>query len=133
MENKKIIVLIRDTSGSIFTTETSIFQQNLADKLSKKYEVYIMDADSKVRQQYKYEGRFKQLQGGGGTCFIDSFNKALELQAVAVIYATDCYAPFPEVSSVGKLADNTVWLTFNQEEVNIPFGEHYNIDFPNSL
>ena len=71
-------------------------------------------------------------QGGGGTDFRPALRLARKMKVDAILYATDTYGSFLDQKELGQLANRTIWLTFGQEKVNVPYGKHINID-PNSV
>jgi predicted metal-dependent peptidase len=124
------VLYVRDTSGSMFSDEVQTEIANELEQLAKRCDVWVADADTKVHQHYRFRkaSDLKPYKGGGGTCFKKAFELARKLGVDGVIYATDTYGSFPEPKSLGKLARATIWLTFSQKKVEIPFGRHVNID-----
>jgi predicted metal-dependent peptidase len=133
---KPKLAYVRDTSGSMFDDEVQAEIANELANIAKRADVFVLDADTKVQKQDdgKYHYKFKKpsdlrpYKGGGGTCFIDAFDKVKSLGVDGVIYATDTYGSFPSEKDIGKFAKSTIWLTFGQDEVSIPFGRHVNIN-----
>jgi len=126
---KPSICYIRDTSGSMFNDATQELIANEMAMLAKRADVFVIDADTKVHQEYKFRKPtdLKPYKGGGGTSFVDALERASKLGVDGVIYATDTYGDFPDPKRIGKIAKNTIWLTFDQDKVEIPFGRHVNI------
>jgi predicted metal-dependent peptidase len=126
---KPSICYIRDTSGSMFDDSVQELIANELFMIAKRADVYVLDADTKVHQEYKFKkpSDLKPYKGGGGTCFKDALSKASKLGVDGVIYATDTYGSFPEAKSIGKISKSLIWLTFNQDKVDIPYGRHVNI------
>ena len=40
---------------------------------------------------------------------------------------TDTYGSFPDKNDIGKFATQTIWVTFDQADVNLPFSKHVNV------
>jgi len=127
---KPKVLYVRDTSGSMFSDAVQIEINNELEQLAKRCEVFVADCDTKVHQTYKFKksSDIKPYKGGGGTSFVDAFKEARKLGVDGVIYATDTYGDFPQEKEIGKFARSTIWLTFNQSKVEIPFGRHVNIN-----
>jgi predicted metal-dependent peptidase len=130
------VLYVRDTSGSMFNDTVQAEIANELEQLAKRCEVFVMDADTEAQKQEngQYHYRFRKYSdlkpylGGGGTCFIDAFEKAKKIGVDGIIYATDTYGSFPDKKEAGKFGKATIWLTFGQDEVNIPWGRHVNIN-----
>jgi len=127
---KPKVLYVRDTSGSMFSDQVQAEINNELEQLAKRCDVFVADCDTKVHQTYRFKkaGDVKPYKGGGGTSFVDAFREAKKLGVDGVIYATDTYGDFPQEKEIGKFARATIWLTFNQSKVEIPFGRHVNID-----
>jgi predicted metal-dependent peptidase len=127
---KPKVLYVRDTSGSMFSDKVQVEINNELEQLAKRCEVFVADCDTKVHQSYKFRksSDIKPYKGGGGTSFVDAFKEAKKLGVDGVIYATDTYGDFPQPKEIGKFARSTIWLTFNQDQVSIPFGRHVNIN-----
>ena len=126
---KPRLLLARDTSGSVFNDETQADFLNEMLAISNFCDVMVCDCDTKVHQTYKVKkiGDFKKYKGGGGTSFVPVFDEAKKLHVDGIVYLTDTQGEFPEKSKIGKFASKTIWVTVEQEKVEIPFGKHVNI------
>lgn len=128
------VLVVRDTSGSVFDTEIQKeFLSEIAG-ISKKSGVVVCDCDTEIKSIYtiKTSKDFKKItksvNGGGGTSFVKPFELALKLNVDAVIYMTDLFGTFPEVKDIGKFVKHTLWVTFEKTANNkIPFGKLINI------
>jgi predicted metal-dependent peptidase len=127
---KPKVLYVRDTSGSMFSDKVQAEINAELEQLAKRCDVFVADCDTKVHQSYKFKKAkdIKPYKGGGGTSFKDAFREAKKLGVDGVIYATDTYGDFPQEKEIGKYARSTIWLTFNQNKVQIPFGRHVNIN-----
>lgn len=127
---KPKVLYVRDTSGSMFNDKVQAEITAELEQLAKRCDVYVADADTKVHQHYRFKkaSDLKPYKGGGGTCFIEAFSVAKKLGVDGIIYATDTYGSFPDAKSIGHFSKDTIWLTFNQEKVDIPYGKHVNIN-----
>lgn len=126
---KPKLLLVRDTSGSMYDDK---IQQELTNEMlhiAKFCTVFVADCDTEVHQVYKIQKQkdFKEYQGGGGTSFKPAFKKAKELKVDGLVYLTDTYGDFPDKKEIGKYATKTIWVTFDNEKVELPFGKHVNI------
>ena len=126
---KPRLLLARDTSGSVFNEETQNDFLNEMLAISNFCDVMVCDCDTKIHQTYKVKkmSDFKKYKGGGGTSFKPVFEEAKKLHVDGIVYLTDTYGDFPEKSAIGKFASKTIWVTVEQEKVEIPFGKHVNI------
>lgn len=128
-ERKARVLLARDTSGSVFDDEHQ--DEFLAEMaaISKRADVYVADCDTQVHQVYKIKSKkdFKDYKGGGGTAFEPIFELAKKLGVDGIVYLTDTEGSFPKVEDIGKFKSKTIWTTFGQDKVTIPFGKHVNI------
>lgn len=119
------ILLVRDTSGSMFSPELqeAVLAEMIA--IAKHSQVYVCDCDTEVHQIYKVKKKteFKEYQGGGGTSFVEPFKVAKKMNVDAVIYMTDLYGYFPSARDVGKFERHTVWVTLEKgTPKTVPFG-----------
>ena len=123
------LMLVRDTSGSMYDDKIQKELVNEMIHISKFSTVLVADCDTKVHQVYEVhsEKDFKKYKGGGGTSFGPAFKEAKKEGVDGIVYLTDTYGDFPEKGEVGKFAAKTIWVTFDQEKVEIPFGKHVNI------
>ena len=126
-DRKPSVLLVRDTSGSMFCPETQAEVLKEMVAISKHAEVLVCDCDTVVHQVYKVrkESDFKSYEGGGGTSFVAPFEEAKKRNVDAVIYLTDLFGEFPDPRNIGKYARNTVWVTVEDDadRSNPPFGK----------
>ena len=124
------LLLVRDTSGSMYNDEVQAELLNEIIAISKSAKVLVCDCDTRVHQTYEVrsEADFRAYKGGGGTSFEPAFEEAKKHKVDGIVYLTDTYGSFPDKKDIGKLATATIWVTFNEENVNLPFGKHVNID-----
>lgn len=126
-DRKPSVLLVRDTSGSMFsqTTQEAILTEMIA--ISRRAEVMVCDCDMVIHQTYKVrkQSDFKEYKGGGGTSFVAPFDEAKKRNVDAVIYMTDLYGEFPDPRNIGKFARNTVWVTVEKDadRTDPPFGK----------
>ena len=124
------LLLVRDTSGSMYDDAIQAELLNEIIEISKSAKVLVCDCDTRVHQTYEVRSSsdFKAYRGGGGTAFEPAFEEAKKHKVDGIVYLTDTYGSFPDKKDIGKYASQTIWVTFNEENVNIPFGKHVNID-----
>lgn len=124
------LLLVRDTSGSMYDDKVQAELLNEMIQISKSASILVCDCDTKVHQTYEVRkmGDFKSYKGGGGTSFEPAFAEARKLKVDGIVYLTDTFGSFPEKKDIGKFASHTIWVTFNQKDVKLPFGKHVNID-----
>ena len=126
-DRKPSVLLVRDTSGSMFCEETqgAILAEMI--EISKRAEVLVCDCDTEIHQVYKVrkQSDFKNYEGGGGTSFVKPFEEAKKRNVDAVIYMTDLYGEFPDPRNIGKYSRNTVWVTVEKDadRTDPPFGK----------
>ena len=104
--HQKLAVAI-DTSGSIETSDFSLFFSEIHSMWKNGAEIEIIECDAAVQRCYNYDGRIpKYIQGGGGTSFDPVFsliNKERFKKYDGCIYLTDGYAPEPRVKPYCKV------------------------------
>ncbi len=124
------LLLVRDTSGSMYDDKIQEELLNEMIQISKSASVLVCDCDTKVHQTYEVRNvkDFKSYKGGGGTSFEPAFEEARKQKVDGIVYLTDTYGSFPDKKNIGKFASHTIWVTFNQDKVELPFGKHVNID-----
>ena len=126
-DRKPSVLLVRDTSGSMFNPETQAAVLTEMVAISRRAEVLVCDCDVTVHQVYKVRKQtdFKEYKGGGGTSFVQPFEEAKKRNVDAVIYLTDLYGEFPDPRNIGKYARNTVWVTVEKDAdtKDPPFGK----------
>ena len=128
---KPNVLVVRDTSGSVFNEDTQDLFLNEMLIISKRCgTMWIADCDTEVHQHYRVKNKndFREYEGGGGTSFVPAFDLAKKLGVDGIIYLTDTYGDFPNKEDIGKFGMHTVWVTFNMPEVDLPFGKHVNIE-----
>ena len=103
---QKLAVAI-DTSGSIETSDFSLFFSEIHSMWKNGAEIEIIECDAAVQRSYNYDGQIpKYIQGGGGTSFDPVFsyiNKERFKKYDGCIYLTDGYAPEPIVKPYCKV------------------------------
>jgi predicted metal-dependent peptidase len=126
---KPSLLIARDTSGSVFDEKTQEEFQNEIASIAKVADVFVVDCDTQIHQAYKIKNKkdFRDYKGGGGTSFVPVFDYAKQHNFDGIIYLTDTYGTFPEYN-VKKFKTKTIWVTFRQRIVQIPFGKHLNIE-----
>jgi len=124
------LLLVRDTSGSMYDDAIQAELLNEIIQISKSASVLVCDCDTRVHQTYsvRNEKDFKAYKGGGGTSFEPAFEEAKKQKVDGIVYLTDTYGSFPDKKDIGKFASHTIWVTFNAKDVSLPFGKHVNID-----
>jgi len=124
------LLLVRDTSGSMYDDAIQAELLNEIIQISKSAKVLVCDCDTQVHQTYEVrnEKDFKAYKGGGGTAFEPAFEEAMKHKVDGIVYLTDTYGSFPDKKDIGKYATSTIWVTFDEKNVNLPFGKHVNID-----
>ena len=123
------LLVARDTSGSVFDDKVQAEFLNEMINISKYCDVIVADCDTEVHQVYNVSKPqdFKSYKGGGGTSFKPIFKLARDKMVDGIIYLTDTYGEFPEAKEIGKFGSKTIWVTFSQDKVEVPFGRHVNI------
>ena len=124
------LMVYLDSSGSCWDDQTQADFKNELLQINKFATIYFAYVDTKVHTIHKVKTMAdmeQEVEGGGGTCFIEAFEIAKKKNVDGVIYMTDTYGSFPEAKDIGKLAQKTIWMTIDQEQVDIPFGKHLNI------
>ena len=127
------LLLVRDTSGSMYDDKVQAELLNEIIQISKSASVLVCDCDTRVHQTYEVrgEGDFKAYKGGGGTSFEPAFEEAKKHKVDGIVYLTDTDGSFPDKKDIGKYASHTIWVTFDDSRDianKIPFGKHVNID-----
>jgi len=126
------LLVVRDTSGSMYNDEVQKELLNEIMQISKSASILVCDADTKVHQTYTVRNAsdFKPYKGGGGTSFKAAFEEAKKHKVDGIIYLTDTDGDFPDKKDIGKYAASTIWVTFDEKRDianKIPFGKHVNI------
>lgn len=99
IQSKQKILVAIDTSGSVNEDELREFFGELYHIWKQGAEIYVVECDTQIHNQYDYKGKPPELiSGRGGT----DFNAPLEFAnnvylPDAVIYFTDGYAKAPDV------------------------------------
>lgn len=127
------LLLVRDTSGSMYDDKVQAELLNEMIAISKSASVFVCDCDTKVHQTYTVRNvkDFKSYKGCGGTSFEPAFEEARRLKVDGIVYLTDTDGSFPDKKNIGKFASHTIWVTFDDKrdiENKVPFGKHVNID-----
>ena len=126
------LLLVRDTSGSMYDDKVQAELLNEMIQISKSATVLVCDCDTRVHQTYtvRSESDFKSYKGGGGTSFEPAFEEARKLKVDGIVYLTDTDGSFPNKKDIGKYAAHTIWVTFDDNrdiKSKVPFGKHVNI------
>lgn len=128
------VLIVRDTSGSMWSTEVQKMLLTEVCELSKRADVWLVDCDTEVKcEPYKVK-KFDDVQefkGGGGTSFVAPFKVAKKLNVDLVIYMTDLCGDFPDKREIGRYATNTIWCVWKQNYYRgegAPFGRVVVVD-----
>jgi len=113
------LLLVRDTSGSMYDDKIQAELLNEIIQISKSAKVLVCDCDTRVHQTYEVRGvnDFKAYKGGGGTAFEPAFEEAKKHKVDGIVYLTDTYGSFPDKKEIGKYAGATIWVTFDADKV----------------
>lgn len=126
------LVFVVDTSGSMFADDIlKAILNELLVLLQLDVQIYVLYCDTVVHETFRLrkEGDLLPWKGGGGTNFIPAFEAAKKLKADGIIYATDTWGTFMDAKAAGKFTRKTIWLTFDQPTVRVPYGRHVNIPY----
>ena len=115
-------VVLIDTSGSISQSLLGTFAAEVNSfRKSMNTVVDVLWHDTKVYKQEHLEpcqDWIPQAKGGGGTCHVEAFEKAVELSPRMIVSLTDCYSSYPAdpgVQSIfvryGSGGQAPVWAT----------------------
>lgn len=128
-DRKPKLLIVRDTSGSVFDDDIQLQFAEQIVNIARRSKVILADCDTEIHDHYEVKKitDFKPYKGGGGTSFEPAFELARKLHADGIVYLTDTYGSFPQIKDIGKFASKTIWVTVNQDTVNVPFGKHVNI------
>ena len=128
------VLVVRDTSGSMWSTEVQKMLLTEVCELSKRADVWLVDCDTEVKcEPYKVK-KFDDVQefkGGGGTSFVAPFKTAKKLNVDLVIYMTDLCGDFPDKREIGRYATNTIWCVWKENyyrDEETPFGRVVVVD-----
>ena len=126
------LLLVRDTSGSMYDDKVQAELLNEIISISKNASIFVCDCDTKVHQTYTVKGinDIKPYKGGGGTAFEPAFAEAKRLKVDGIVYLTDTDGSFPDKKDIGKFSSKVIWVTFDDKrdiENKIPYGKHVNI------
>ena len=123
------IVVIRDTSGSIYHYPTMLerFMGEIESILvdCKPFRLHVIDVDTEVKKHWTINrnGTMPDMpaHGGGGTYFEPAFEYVendTDINPVCLVYLTDMYGSFPDVEPTYPI----LWVSYS--DVNdAPFGE----------
>lgn len=126
---KGLICVGIDTSGSIGTTELTIFIEKLhgiAKAYQAPFEVIICDAEIHTikRVCQKRDIDSIEIKGGGGTSSLPVFKYLEDKRPDMLVYLTDLYIDFPEKAPPYRV----IWGVINREdEPEAPFGETHQL------
>lgn len=128
------VLVVRDTSGSMWSEQVQRLLLTEVCELSKRADVWVVDCDTEVKcEPYKVK-KFEDVQefkGGGGTSFVAPFKTAKKLNVDLVIYMTDLCGDFPDKRDIGRYATNTIWCVWKDNyysEEKAPFGRVVVVD-----
>ncbi|MCC6462826.1 MAG: hypothetical protein IT260_20330 [Saprospiraceae bacterium] len=94
---RRLLVAI-DTSGSIGQEDLLVFFHEIFHLWRAGADVEVLETDTKVYRQYRYQGEPPEsVTGRGGTDFNDALERANREQPDALIFFTDGYADRPRV------------------------------------
>ena len=112
IQSKQKILVAIDTSGSVNEDELREFFGELYHIWKQGAEIYVVECDTHIQNQYHYTGRPPELVSGrGGTDFNAPIEFANEKHLPdAIVYFTDGYAPAPAVISRKPI----LWMVTNQ-------------------
>lgn len=101
IQSKQKILVAIDTSGSVNEDELREFFGELYHIWKQGAEIYVVECDTHIHNQYHYTGRPPELiSGRGGTDFNAPIEFANEKHMPdAIVYFTDGYAPAPSIIS----------------------------------
>ncbi|WP_250528357.1 VWA-like domain-containing protein [Caballeronia sp. GAWG2-1] len=99
-------VFVRDSSGSVFDETQAQFDAEILAVFHslKPARLIVMDCDTRVTQVQIFERgdspEIKPVRGGGGTAFVDPFNRVAEdgMNPAFLVYLTDMVGRFPTVA-----------------------------------
>ena len=127
---KPNILVVRDTSGSMFDDELQKAIISEIFGMNKQAVIDVCDCDMNMSEPYRVRNinDLKEVTGGGGTSFVEPFKYALTKRYDGIIYLTDLYGEFPLKEEVGQYANKTLWVCFGydyneQSDLDIPFGK----------
>lgn len=112
IQSKQKILVAIDTSGSVNDDELREFFGELYHIWKQGAEIYVVECDTHIHNQYHYTGRPPELiSGRGGTDFNAPIIFANEEHMPdAIVYFTDGYAPAPQVISRKPI----LWMVTSQ-------------------
>ena len=112
IQSKQKILVAIDTSGSVNEDELREFFGELYHIWKQGAEIYVVECDTHIHNQYTYTGRPPELiSGRGGTDFNAPIEFANEKHLPdAIVYFTDGYAPAPVVVSRKPI----LWMVTSQ-------------------
>ncbi|WP_277185766.1 VWA-like domain-containing protein, partial [Caballeronia sp. BR00000012568055] len=99
-------VFVRDSSGSVFDETQAQFDAEILAVFHslKPARLIVMDCDTRVTQLQIFEWgdspEIKPVRGGGGTAFVDPFNRIVEdsMNPAFLVYLTDMDGRFPAIA-----------------------------------
>lgn len=134
---KPSILVVRDTSGSMFDDELQKAIISEIFGLNKTAVIDVCNCDTQMSEPYRVRSinELKEVKGGGGTSFVEPFKYALTKRYDGIIYLTDLYGDFPAKEEVAQYANKTLWVCFGDNYdteigAQIPFGKVIVIDEP---
>lgn len=86
----KVIAVI-DTSGSMNNHKVLSLIREEIKSLSSAADIWVVECDTKIHREYRYNGKLEHVRGGGGTSFVEPLSSQFLAQhrASLVLYFTD--------------------------------------------
>lgn len=130
-ERRPDVLVIRDTSMSMYDAPAQKELYNEIACFAKHTQVTIMDCDTEIKQEFRLKSvnDLLKYKGGGGTSFVPALKRAMELKPNLIIYMTDTEGDFPKKEEVYSIAHKIIWVTFEEDasHISVPYGKHINI------
>lgn len=97
-EDKLSLIFAIDTSGSVNDEMLKLFNGILVEFYKEGVEIYVIECDARVYNDYKFSGKISPVKRRGGTAFqpVFDFIKEKRLHPDGIIYLTDGYGDDPE-------------------------------------
>jgi predicted metal-dependent peptidase len=122
-EEVLVLGIAKDTSGSVNDEVLAQFDSEIA-QIAKYAEVWVVDADTEIKQAYKYEPKKrKPNKGRGGTAYqpvFDYYNDKKNVQIDGLIYFgdMDCF----DTEQIKKPKYPVLWAIVGSQEPPAKFG-----------
>lgn len=96
-EDKLVLVIAIDSSGSITDAFLRLFAGFLMGFYREGVEIIVVECDAIVHRSYKFTGKIDRFKGRGGTAFQPVFDYLVEnkIEADGIIYLTDGFGDNP--------------------------------------